>query len=48
METIYETPVLTAQGVIQTVRNYNYDNNQVIIERQVNGKTVSSETFYMD
>ena len=48
MKTVYETPVLTAQGVIQTVRNYNYDNNEVIIERQINGKTVSSETFYMD
>lgn len=48
METIAEKPVLTAQGVIQTIRNYNYDANQVIIERQINGKTVSKETFYLD
>lgn len=48
IETIVEKPMITEVGVIQTFRNYDYDNNRVIIERQINGKTVSTETFYMD
>lgn len=48
METIYETPVLTAQGVIQSVRYYDYDKGQVTIKRTFNGKEVASETFYLD
>lgn len=47
-ETIKDPPTITNVGVIQTIRNYNYDINQVVIERQVNGKTVSQETFYLD
>lgn len=48
MEIIYETPVLTAQGVIQSVRKYDYDNSIVIVERTFNGKVVSTEKFYID
>lgn len=48
METIYEDPVMTANGIIQSVRRYNYDEGIVIIDRTFNGKVVYRETFYID
>lgn len=48
METIEEKPVLTQMGILQTVRNYDYEKGIMILERKFNGKTVSTETFYID
>lgn len=48
METTIESTTITPMGVLQSVRTYDYENNQVIIERQLDGKTIASETFYLD
>lgn len=48
MEIVEEKPVLTQTGVLQTIRNYDYEKGIVILERKFNGKTISTETFYID
>lgn len=48
MEIIEEPVTVTAHGVFQTVRMYDYDKNIVTLIRKFNGKQVSLETFYID
>lgn len=47
-ETITDAPVLTALGVLQTIREYDYDNSKINVIRLFNNQEVSRETFYLD